>query len=368
MHLVWLEVTDFRSYTSLRFEPAPGVNVLVGDNGSGKTSVLEAIGYLATLSSFRRSPDGALVREGAENAITRGEFSSTAGSAIVEVETPASGRRTVLLNGKRARTRSDVAELVTLVAFLPDDLDLIKRGPSYRREYLDDLAVQLWPTAGADQADYDRALRQRNALLRREGRHADTTTLEVLDERVARLGGAVTARRLAAAALAMPAASRLHAEVGEGTSGSIGFQYEAAGVGLLEGTPDASEVATLLADAIRSARQADLDRRTTTVGPHRDELIVLLGGRDARTRASQGEQRSIALGLRMAAYSVIVEQRDTVPILLLDDVFSELDAGRSERLAAHLPGGQVFVTSAREEEVPLVGSRWNVEAGEVTAA
>jgi len=182
VHLIWLELRDFRSYRVFSFRPEPGVNVLVGDNGSGKTSILEAIGYLASLASFRRSPDGALVRRGADAAIVRGEFSSGPTGALVEIETPVSGRRRVLLNGKGNRSRADVAGVVALVAFLPDDLDLVKRGPSYRREYVDDVAAQAWPTAAVEQTDYERVLRQRNALLRRDGRRADSETLDVLDE------------------------------------------------------------------------------------------------------------------------------------------------------------------------------------------
>ena len=367
MRLIWLEVTDFRSYPGLRFEPDAGVNVLVGDNGSGKTSVLEAIGYLASLSSFRRAPDASLVRDGATATVIRGEFSSTTGRTLIEVEAPLFGRRRVLLNGKRAQSRADVAATLALVAFLPDDLDLVKRGPAYRREYLDDLTAQLWPVAAVEQAEFDRALRQRNALLRREGRHADATTLDVLDDRVARLGAAVLVRRLVAAALTEPVVDGLYAELGD-LPATLTWRYEAAGLGILDRSTTAGTLADHLAAALAAARSVDLERRTTTVGPHRDEVHFLLDGRDARTRASQGEQRSIALGLRVAAYRVIADQRSTVPILLLDDVFSELDADRSRRLVDRLPGGQVFVTSARDEEVPLVGTRWRVRDGQVVAA
>lgn len=367
MRLNWLEMADFRSYRELRFAPTEGVNVLVGDNGSGKTSVLEAIGYLASLTSFRRAPDASLVREGADAAVVRGEFQSTTGGTLVEVETPPAGRRRVLLNGKRVQSRAAIAETVSLVAFLPDDLDLVKRGPAYRREYLDDLTAQLWPSAATEQAEFDRALRQRNALLRRDGRHADATTLDVLDDRVARLGAVVLARRLRAVALAEPVVDGLYAELGEAPA-ALTWRYEAAGIGVPDRASDQGTLAAALAAALEGARRDDLERRTTTVGPHRDEVHFLLDARDARTRASQGEQRSIALGLRIAAYRVIAEHRSTVPILLLDDVFSELDPDRSRRLVDRLPTGQVFVTSARDEEVPLVGMRWRVRSGEVVAA
>lgn len=367
MRLSWIELTDFRCHASLRVEPDPGVNVFVGDNGSGKTSLLEAIGYLASVASFRRSPDSALVRLGAGGTVVRGEFSSSTGGSLVEVEIPAVGRRRVLLNGKRAAGRAAIAETVALVAFLPDDLDLVKRGPAYRREYLDDLAVQVWPAAGAEQAEYERAVTQRNALLRRDGRMADATTLDVLDEGVARLGGAVLARRLATAALVAPSVEALYAELGE-VPARVSFSYTPAGLGDLPAGVGAAELAARLAPALAAARRVDLDRRTTTVGPHRDDIDIVLDDRDARTRASQGEQRSVALGLRLAAYRILAERRATAPVLLLDDVFSELDARRSARLVERLPEGQIFVTSARTEEVPLVGRRWRVAAGKVTAA
>jgi DNA replication and repair protein RecF len=367
VQLIWLDLRDFRSYASLKFRPEPGVNVLVGPNGAGKTSVLEAIGYLATLASFRRAPEASLVREGAEAAIVRGEFFSGVGGTVVEIETPGAGRRRVLLNGKRAQGRAEVASATTVVAFLPDDLDLVKRGPAYRREYLDDVAAQAWPAAGAEQADYERALRQRNALLRKEGRRADGPTLDVWDDRVSILGAKILERRLAAAALLEPEIADLYLELGEGRE-RFSWKYLSSALGTLVAPAAGEELVEPLRNAIATARNDDLDRRTTTVGPHRDDLEMSLGSRDARTRASQGEQRSIALGLRLAAFRVLADRRGSPPVLLLDDVFSELDADRGQRLVGHLPDAQVFVTSARSEEVPMVGARWRVDDGEVTAA
>jgi len=359
MRLLWLELGSFRTYGSLRFEPASGVYVLVGDNGTGKTSVLEAIGYLASLKSFRGAPDASLVTDGEGEAIVRGEFTADGRSSLVEVSVPAQGRRSVLLDGKRPKGRAEVAQRVALVAFLPDDLDLVKRGPAYRRDYLDDAATQVWPVAAAELGEYERAVRQRNALLRREGRHADPTTLDVLDERIAALGATVLSRRLAVVALLEPVVAGLYGEISD-RPGRVEWRYEATGLGQLDRESNEVLLRTTLAEALATARAGDLERRITTVGPHRDELVMLIDGRDVRTRASQGEQRSIALGLRVAAYRVLLDRRGTPPVLLLDDVFSELDPGRGERLVEQLPSGQVFVTSAREEEVPLVGDRWIV--------
>jgi len=364
MELGWLELTGYRCYPEIRVEPAPGVNVFVGDNGSGKTSLLEAIGYLASLRSFRGSPDGALVGVGAEVAIIRGEFMSGERGLRVEVEIPAEGRRRVLVNGKRPAGRAEVVSAVPLVAFLPDDLDLVKRSPSYRREYLDDVAAALWPAAGAEQTDYGRALRQRNTLLRNEGRYADRATLDVWDERLSDLGAAVLRRRLDLLKSLEPRLSALYADLGDRAE-SLGTRYESAALGVLR-LADVPGLRDRLAEALVEARAGDMERRVTTVGPHRDEIVFLISDRDLRTRASQGEQRTVALGLRVAAYELMRDVRGATPVLVLDDVFSELDPGRSRRLVEKLPGGQVFISTAREEEVPVVGTRWTVADGSVT--
>jgi DNA replication and repair protein RecF len=364
MELGWLELTGYRCYSEIRVQPAPGVNVFVGDNGSGKTSLLEAIGYLASLSSFRRSPDGSLVGEGADEAIIRGEFVAGERTLRVEVEIPREGRRRVLVNGKRPAGRAEVISAVPLVTFLPDDLDLVKRSPSYRREYLDDLAAALWPAAGAEQTDYERALRQRNTLLRNEGRHADGATLDVWDERLSHLGAAVLGRRMDLLERLEPRLSALYADLGDRAE-SLGTRYESAALGVLR-LADVPGLRERLAEALAAARHGDMERRVTTVGPHRDEIVFLISDRDLRTRASQGEQRTVALGLRVASYELMMEVRGATPVLVLDDVFSELDPGRSRRLVDKLPGGQVFISTAREEEVPVVGTRWTVADGSVT--
>lgn len=196
MHLAWLELSQFRSYRELHFEPDPGGNVLIGPNGAGKTNLLEAIGYLSMQKSFRRTPDAALIRSGEESAVLRGGFDDDGSAIDVAVEIPQQGRRQVLVNGKRPKRLSDVGNTVPVVAFLPDDLDLVKRGPALRREYLDDLGAQLVPTVGADQSEYAQALRQRNMLLRQEGRLADRMTLDAWDVRLAEAGGRVVANRL----------------------------------------------------------------------------------------------------------------------------------------------------------------------------
>lgn len=362
MHLTWLELVNFRPYEALRFEPTEGVNILVGENGAGKTSVLEAIGYLGMMRSFRGVPDRALIREGSASAVIRGGIAGGASETTVEVELPSDGRRTVLVNGKRPRRVNDTFLSVPVVVFLPDDLDVIKRGPRVRREYLDDLAATLWPQAGQDLTEYDRALRQRNALLRQGGRETDTGTLDVWDGRVAVAGAKVLLHRRTLAVALQPHLHHAYKEVGG--SGSVQWMYRSTWDSHSAGDIEALRVA--LAEALVESRPRDMDVRTTTVGPHRDEPDLLLDGRPTRTEASQGEQRTVALALRIGAYRLIEDVRDQKPILLLDDVFSELDKERARRVVPLIENGQVFVTTARDDELPIRGRRWSVSEGSVS--
>jgi DNA replication and repair protein RecF len=360
--LTWLELTEFRSYEHLRFEPEPGVNVLVGDNGMGKTSVLEAIGYLGMMRSFRGVSDDALVRDEAAATVMRGGIGGAASEITVECEIPQHGRRTILFNGKRPRKFSDVLLSVPIVAFMPDDLDVIKRGPAVRRDYLDDLATRLWPQAGADLSEFDRALRQRNSLLRQEGRHADPLTLDVWDERSATAGAKVMLHRRAVATALQPHLTDAYRVVGG--SGLLRWAYRSTWGS--ESAFSEEDLTEALRRALGERRTKDMDVRTTTVGPHRDEPGLELDGRSTRSRASQGEQRTVALSLRIGAHRLIEELRNTTPILLLDDVFSELDHDRASRVLSLIPAGQVFVTTAREDEVPISGRRWAVREGTIT--
>ncbi|MGH8875033.1 MAG: DNA replication/repair protein RecF, partial [Acidimicrobiia bacterium] len=194
--MAWLELARFRSYRGLSWEPAAEINLLVGPNGAGKTNLLEAIGYLAALRSFRSVPDEALITMGAEAAVIRGEVLRGERASLVEVEVPRAGRRRVQVNRHRPARSSDLLGVLRVVTFLPEDLDLVKRGSAHRRDFLDQVAVQLWPTAHLDQQEYERALRQRNSFLRQVGPGpVDSVTLAVWDERLSQAGGRVMARR-----------------------------------------------------------------------------------------------------------------------------------------------------------------------------
>lgn len=359
MGLVWLELRDFRSYRSLRWEPDPSVNVLKGRNAAGKTNLLEAVGYLASLRSFRRVPDAELVSAGAERCVVRGQVEQGDSASLVEVEIPVAGRRRAQLNRRRLSRSADLLGAVRTIAFLPDDLDFVKRGPSYRRDLLDATAVQIWPGAHRDQQDYERALRQRNALLRQQGRGADPATLEVWDGRLSQAGGKLMDRRQATIAALQEETAAMYQKLSASET-AVRLEYRAGWAQSGEG-----DWRDRLAEALRRSRPDDLERRASTVGPHRDDLVMRLGERDSRTRASQGEQRTLALAVRLAAHAAVRRKTGGSPLLLLDDVFSELDAQRADALAGALPAAQTIITTARADEAPVGGRRWLVGEGAV---
>jgi DNA replication and repair protein RecF len=360
VRLTWLELAGFRTYDALRWEPEASVNVLVGPNAIGKTNVLEAVGYLATLRSFRGVPDSALVRTGAPGAVVRGEIDRGGSEVLIEVELPADGRRRAQVNHHRLGRVGDLLGHVRSVAFLPDDIDIVKRGPGYRRDLIDSVAVQIWPVAYADQQDYDKVLRQRNSLLRQMGRDPDAATLSVWDERLSEAGARVMARRQATLDVITGVATDMYQRLAnEPTAVTVDYRSTWGS----EQASSIDEWRGALAEALAEAHRADMDRRVTTVGPHRDDPIFRLDERDSRTHASQGEQRTLILALRLASHQAITDQVGEPPLLLLDDVFSELDPARAAALSEALPEAQTFITTARDEEVPVTGKRWVVGQG-----
>ncbi len=362
MRVEWLSLIGYRSYPKLQWHPDPGVNLLVGDNGAGKTNLLEAIAYLSTLRSFRSSPDHALIAEAEESAVIRAGIGSVERDRLIEMEIPRSGPRRVQVDKTRLRRTTDLLGVIRVIAFLPDDLDMVKRGPAQRRDLLDDLAVQLWPASHADQAEYERALRQRNAFLRSGER--DPVTLGVWDSRLAQAGGRVMARRSRVLETLDPLLDQAYGDVA-GAEVALQATYTPSWDARLESV-SAAEYAGKIDEALDRSRTADYERKMTTVGPHRDEPGFDLGGSDARTHASQGEQRTIALAVKLAAHRAVAGITGEQPVLLLDDVFSELDPERAASLAGHLPEEtQTLITSARPEELPIGGKEWRVTRGHV---
>ena len=336
MRLSRLWLTDFRSYTNADIEFAPGLTALLGANGEGKTNVMEAIGYLATLSSFRGAPNDALVRSGAASAILRAEGEREGRQLLIEAELSATGRGRVQVNKQKlARTR-DLLGALRVSVFAPDDLELVKGGPANRRHYLDEALVARRPSLDSLRSDLDRILRQRNALLKQSGgrlRPDVEATLAVWDTKLIETGEALADARSELVDELAPALDLAYAQV-------------AGRPVLVHTTYDAPWREQGLAAALEAARTDELRRGVSLVGPHRDDLVILLDGLPARTHASQGEQRSLALALRLAAHRVVTDATGSPPILLLDDVFSELDPDRSAALLAHLPVGQTVLSSA----------------------
>jgi DNA replication and repair protein RecF len=363
MRADWLQLSGFRSYQELEWKPDPGVNILIGQNGAGKTNLLEAIGYMSWLRSFRSVTDQDLIADDRDIAIIRAGVVEAERDRRVEIELRRTGPRRALVDGNSIRRTADMLEVARVVTFLPDDLDLVKRGPAYRRDLIDDLAAQLWPASVLDRSEYERALRQRNAFLRAGER--DEATLSVWDSRLAQSGGRVLARRARSLQTVAPLLETAYEEISSsGQKARITYR-PTWGSGDLDNRA-AAEYTEEIITALESTRRIDRDRRLTTVGPHRDEPGFSIDDVDARTHGSQGEQRSVSLAIRLASHRAITETTDRSPILLLDDVFSELDPGRSEALAASLPDRtQTMITSARPEDVPVVGAKWQVEEGGV---
>ncbi len=335
-----LEVRSLRCFTEAVLEPAPeGITVLSGPNGCGKTTLLEAIGFLATQRSLRGAPKEALVRQGEPAAFLRGRFSASGRPLVVEAEVRSSGRTQVVRNGQRLSSRRALAEELAITVFSPEDLGLLQGPPSRRRQLLDDAVVQLEPPMTGAIEDFERCLRQRNALLRQvtPGKRSRfgtwSTSLDVWDQRTAQAGEAVAAaRERVVRRLAGHVASTYHVLAGK-EAGNISLYYERSFSGALS-------------DALMTARLEDLARGVTTVGPHHDDLHVFLEGRHARHQASQGEQRCLALALRVGVHHLATEVRGAAPVLVLDDVLSELDEQRSAALFTAVPVGQTLLSTA----------------------
>ena len=351
MQLARLWLIDFRGHQESEVEVGPGITVFAGGNAQGKTTVLEAVGWLARMSSFRGAPDSALVRVGCEKAIVRAEVvpanrGPDVRPDLIEAEIAAAGRNRVLLNRKPLPRARDLLGSLRVTVFAPDDLRLVKAGPAERRAELDDLLVALSPRYDAVQSDYERVLKHRNAWLRTWSRADDPATLDVWDEQLVRAGAELVRGRLKLLDRLAAPLGKAYGDVA-GAAADVSGAYEAAWAGdaILDETR-LDGVAPLLAEAVNRSRSADLERRLTLVGPHRDDWRLSIDGLDARRYASQGEQRSLALAVRLAGHVVISDVVGEPPVLLLDDVFSELDETRANNLVAHMPIAQALVTTA----------------------
>lgn len=408
MYLEHLSLTDFRSYAQVDLTLTPGVTVLVGSNGLGKTNLVESIGYLSTLSSHRVSSDGPLLRFGTERALIRAQLVRGGQKVMVEVEVNASRANRARINRANPVRARDILGICRTVLFAPEDLALVKGDPGNRRRFLDDLLVVLMPRHAGTRSDYDKVLKQRNALLKsarsqhfsRSGvSESQLATLDVWDQHMAAAAANLLAARLELLNRLRPHMAESYAQLTDGSKvlraiyrsslDPVGAQEQPGmhdgGAPDIAGAPsdpsavDGEDLSLLSVDdlagryrvELAASRSRELERGMSLVGPHRDELDLLLGQAPARGYASHGESWSIALAMRLASFHVLDEDKHVdgnQPILILDDVFAELDAQRRRKLAAMVASAeQVLVTAAVGGDIPqeLAGSTVQVIPGGV---
>lgn len=389
MYVDHLQLVDFRNYTQVDLPLSAGVTVFVGANGQGKTNLVEAVDYLATLGSHRVAQDAPLVRAGADQAIVRARVRAGHDddrAVVLEIEiTPGRANRARLNRSPVTRPR-DLLGILRTVLFSPEDLAIVKGDPAQRRGFLDDLVVTRWPRFAGVRGDYDRILRQRNTLLktlsgrsRGRGRSAAedpyaSSTLEVWDDQLARTGADLLRARLDTLAALQPHTARAYAEIAP-TNNDARTDYrtaltEYAGVPDLadrDDLPSRDDLTDWLRTALAARRADEIARGVSLVGPHRDDVLLRLGDLPAKGYASHGESWSYALALKLGAFHLL--QADGVePVLILDDVFAELDTTRRDRLARSVVAAeQLLVTAAVGADVPaeLSGARFTVTAGSV---
>jgi DNA replication and repair protein RecF len=379
MYVRHLSVTDFRSWHTADVELEPGPSVLVGSNGQGKTNLVEALCYLATLGSHRVPTDAPLVRAGAEHAVVQAAIVADNRELRVEVEiTPGRANR-AKLNGAPATRARDVLGALRAVLFAPEDLAIVRGDPSERRRFVDELVVARSPRMAGVRADYDRVLKQRATLLksagaaRRSGGGSDLRTLDVWDAHLAEHGAQLLAARLAAVQALRPFAVAAYAQVAP-ASAELTLRYNStlatALPELADTIPETSVLEAALLAEVARVRPAELERGVNLVGPHRDDLELGLGELPVRGYASHGEGWSVALALRLGSYELLRADypRGAEPILVLDDVFAELDVNRREQLAlVASKAEQAVITAAVASDVPdqLHGARYDVHDGAV---
>lgn len=332
-----LELRDFRNYHEATFDLTGGVTAVIGDNGQGKTNLAEALAFLATLDSFRGVTPDALIRAGCDQAVIRADVGHDDGRVLlVEAEINRSGRNRVFVNRQRLVRSRDLLGVLRVTVFSPDDLALVKGGPGERRRFLDDALVALAVKYDALRRDLERILRQRNTLLKQAGGRLTpeiAMTLDVWDAKMASAGDDLGRARAGLVDALGPEVREAYRTLATVTA-EIGVDYD----------PDWRRDG--LAAALVAGRADDVRRQISLVGPHRDDLGLVLNAMPARTHASQGEQRTLALALRLAVHRLVAERTGSAPVLVLDDVLSELDPGRATALLGHLPAGQVVLTTA----------------------
>jgi DNA replication and repair protein RecF len=383
MRVTRLSLSDFRNYETAELELSAGPNLFVGSNGQGKTNLVEALGFLSTLGSHRVSTDHAMIRAGQDAAIVRARLQNGDRSVLAEVQINRVGANRAQINRSAIKTR-ELPRYFSSVLFAPEDLALVRGDPSGRRRFLDELLILRAPRFSGVMADYDRVVKQRNTLLksaRASGvRGGQLATLDIWDERLVMLGSEIIEARGVLVAELLPEVRAAYTAI----AGADHFAELSSTLSIFgsdrDGSDEVSEpvvtiAASDAADAFRDSlvrlRRAEMERGLTLVGPHRDDLVLSLNRLPARGYASHGESWSFALSLKLASAAVLrVQTHSGDPVLILDDVFAELDENRRGRLADAVDGfEQVLITAAVQGDVPhrLAAHVVQIRAGRIVA-
>jgi DNA replication and repair protein RecF len=365
-----LNLLNFRSYSDVYIECEPGINILIGSNGQGKTNVVEAIYYLATLSSHRVAADLPLVKSGTDSAIIRAQFIEEDRSVSIDLEiSPGKSNRAKINRSQAARAR-DILGIIRAVMFAPEDMALVKGDPSDRRNFLDATLIQRSPRFAGIKNDYEKILKQRNALLRSPNKENVESTLDVWNEQLVRIGTEIIHSRIQLIQDLIPSLESSYRIISGGdnavSSSEISIAYQSKFLSSTQLSPN--EIANEFKYEIENRKRDELIRGVTLVGPHRDDFIMTLGGLPLKGFASHGESWSAALALRLSSADVL--RSDGVePIIILDDVFAELDTIRRNKLIELVQDApQVFITAAVDSDIPdsIGGKRYHVTLGSVT--
>jgi DNA replication and repair protein RecF len=380
-----VRLTNFRNYKNAEVEISPGVNLLHGSNGQGKTNLVEAVNFFASLSSHRVAGTAPLIKQGEQTAIISIELAHEERELLLEFELNADSANRARLNKSPVAKAKDILGYLNSVIFAPEDLDIVKRDPTNRRAFIDQLIVQFTPRMLGVYSDYERVLKQRNTLLksaRATGTKGDAlSTLSAWDQSLVKLGSEIIAARVLIAEKLSPGLVSNYQAIAKSNNeprmfikssilGDSSTDAEESDETEYLETADREQIAKLFAEKLALLRPKELERGITLVGPHRDDLVLILGSLPAKGYASHGESWSYALALRLASLEILkAESRLGDPILILDDVFAELDAERRAKLAQLVMGNeQVIITAAVIEDVPetLLAKRFSVVAGEIT--
>ena len=390
MFIKHLSLASFRNYKNAEIALQPGVNLLVGPNGQGKTNMVEAIRYLSTLSSHRVAGYLPLIKQDEPQAAVRAMASHADRDILIELELNRDSANKARVNKSPVPRVRDILGLVNSVTFAPEDLDIVKRDPTNRRAFIDELVVQVWPRFAGVYSDFERVLKQRNTLLktaRQTGAKGSAlSTLDAWDQSLVSYGSEIIAARVDLVERLRPHLFEAYQSfaianneprilvksslLGTAIPSGWGDDDDAEDLEYIQ-TADRTEIEALYSAKLATVRNKELERGITLVGPHRDDLVLMLGTLPAKGYASHGESWSYALALRLASIALLrAETRTGDPILILDDVFAELDAGRRARLAGMVAGNeQVLITAAVAEDVPeeLIATVFHVKHGEVSA-